>query len=246
MAISFVTSGEATAINGGDPAITLDATPALNDLILVVCGIGDNDGVDQTMAMSTAGYTLVPSTELLVDAGVSPANDLNIAVFYKFANGSENTLTFDGLGGADAACAAVAAVFRGVDTVTPFDVTSTTATNVDGFNGDPPSIDWTTSGTAVVIGGGAAHQVASGTYTAPTNYTTNARDAFILDNTVNNSVTVGIAYRLSPSDPENPGAWAHNGTDSTDYASAGISMALRELVVAATTGPGWYGTSAGW
>ena len=98
-------------------------------------------------------------------------------------------------------------------------------TFVDGFNGNPPSINWATAGTAVVIAGGASHNVASGTYTAPTNYTTNARDAFAADTT---NVTCGMGYRLSPADPEDPGAWVHNGTDSVNYASAGISMALRE------------------
>lgn len=237
MPISFVTSGEAVAASGADPAITLDATPAANDLILCVGVIGDNDNVDQAMSMTTAGYTLVPSTELHVNSGTY---DLNIAVFYKFANGTENALTFNGLGGTDASCAAVAMVFRGVDTGTPFDVTSTTAPNTAGFNGDPPSIDWSTAGTAVVIAGGAAHLVASGTYTAPANYTTNARDAFQADTS---NVTCGMAYRLTPSDPENPGAWAHNGSDdATNYASAGITIALREA--AAVTNVGWYGAGA--
>jgi hypothetical protein len=241
MAISFVTSGEATAQNGGDPAVTLDATPASNDLILVVCGIADSDSVDQTMAMVTAGYTLVPSTELFVDSGTQ---DLNIAVFYKFANGSENTLTFDGLGAGNASCGAVAMVFSGVDTSTPFDVTSTTASNVDGFNGDPPSIDWTTAGTAVVCAAGAGTNLGPGqTYTAPANYTTNARDAAANDTS---DVALGMGYNLSPSDPENPGAWTHNGTDSTTFASAGITIALRPAPVASTTYSGWYGTSAGW
>lgn len=223
MPISFVTSGEAVASNGGDPAITLDATPAANDLILVVCAIGDNDSTDFAMAMTTAGYTLVPSTEGFIDSGTY---DLNIAVFYKFANGSESTLTFNGLGGADAAVGAVAMVFRGVNTGTPFDVTSVLAANINGFNGDPPSIDWTTAGTAVVIAGAAAHNIASGTYTAPATYTTNARDAFQADTT---NVTVGMGYNLSPPDPANAFAWTHNGLDDGNFASAGISIALRPL-----------------
>jgi hypothetical protein len=221
MAISFVTSGEATAANGGDPAITLGATPATDDLILCVGVIGDSNSLDYVMSMTTAGYTLVPSTELFVDSG---AQDLNIAVFYKFANGTENTLTFNGQGASNAACVAVAMVFRGVDTSTPFDVTSTTATNVGGFNGNPPSIDWTTAGTAVVCCAGAASTVGASTYTAPTNYTTNARDASVNDA---NDSSVGMGYNLSPSDPEDPGAWTHGGTDNAAFASAGITIALR-------------------
>lgn len=242
MAISFVTSGEAGAINGGDPAITLGATPAANDLILVACGIGDNDSVDFAMAMVTAGYTLVPSSEIFADSGTT---ECNFAVFYKFANGSENTLTFDGQGGVDAACAAVAMVFRGVDTTTPFDVTSTTSTNLTGYTPDPPSIDWTTAGVAVVSAVGSSHQIGvAGTLTAPANYTTNARDANAEDTT---SVTVAMGYNLSPSDPENPATWTHNGTDAAGYAGVAVTMALRP---AAEAGPatysGWYGTSAGW
>ena len=121
MAISFVTSGEAGAANGGNPAITPGATPAANDLILVVSAIGDNDNVNVAMAMTTAGYTLVPGTELFINSGAGE-RDCNFACFYKFANGSENAATTLLVIGTDASCVAVAQVFRGVDITTPFDV----------------------------------------------------------------------------------------------------------------------------
>lgn len=228
-AISFIGSGEASASSNSDPSITLPAM-AQDDLVIVACAIGDDDGVNHNIAMVTAGYTEV------ADLFSDDTFDANLAVFYKFMGATpDTTAVCDGIGGTDAATAMVALVFRGVDTGTPFDVTSTTATGLNTFSPDPPSIDHgNPAGVWTVIAGASAHNLAGGgTYTFPTGYTTNAIDRGHDDTS---DITVGMGYRETPADPENPAVMTHSGTDSTSFAWAAVTMALRPSTVEAGAG----------
>lgn len=222
MALSFIGSAEASAANGADVTITLPST-LQGDLVIVSGAIGDNDGVNFTMAMTTGGYTLVPGADLFAD----DTQDTNLGVFYKFMGGTPDTsAVFTGQGGVDAACAAVAMVFRGVDATTPFDVASTVATGIDTMHPNPPSIDHLNpSGLWTVIAGASGHTLAgAGTYTFPTGYTTNALDVGADDTS---DVTVGMGYKTTPTDPEDPGVMTHSGTDNAAFSWAAVTMALR-------------------
>ena len=223
MAISFVGSVSGAAADAG--AITLDLTTiaglAQNDLVIVAYSICVAADVD--VAMTTSGYTEV------ADLYSDDTLDSNLGVFRKFMGASPDaTAVTTSPGGTQAACAAVAMAFRGVDTSTPLDVASTTATGVNTFHPDPPSIDWSTAGTWVVIAGGNGHTLTSGwTYTFPTGYTTNAVNTGIDDNTVGNSTTAGMGYKSAPADPENPGVMTQAGSDSASFSWAAVTMALR-------------------
>jgi len=218
MAIAQVASANGQANNGGDPVLNFGSCSS-NDLILIACGIGDNDSVNQTMAMVTAGYTLVPGTELFADS----TQDVNFAVFYKIADGSETTATFNGLGGTDAACAACCTIYSGVDTTTPFDVAATTATFTNTFSPDPPSIDYTTSsGVWVVIVGAASHTQNTTGFTAPSGYS--GQSQLTLDTS---NCSVFHMNNPTPADPEDPGVVTHDGTDSALFASCAVTIALR-------------------
>lgn len=223
-AISFIGSCEASSSSNADATCTLPAM-SQNDLVLCAGAIGDNDGVDQTMAMITAGYTTVPGADIHSD----DTQDVDLAVFYKFMGATpDTTAVFDGVGGTDAAAAVVCMVFRGVNTVTPFDVAAVTATAIDTMHPNPDTVDWITSGTWVYIAGASGHTLlGAGTYTFPTGYTTNAIDRGHDDTS---DVTVGAGYNTSPADPENPGIMTHSGTDSTSFSSAAVTIALREFV----------------
>ena len=224
MAISFVGSAEASAINGGDPSITLPAM-LQDDLVIVAGGIGDNDNVNFTMAMVTAGYTKV------ADLFADDTQDCNLGVFWKVMGATpDTTAVFDGQGAADAACAAVAFVFRGVDTATPMDVTTTTATAINTMHPNPPSIDFLDASAWTVIAGASGHTLGgAGTYTFPTGYVTNARDVGADDTS---DVTVGMGYNIAPADPEDPGVMTHSGTDDVAFAWCAATLALRVAVVA--------------
>lgn len=226
MAISFVGSAENSAINGGNVILTLPAMNQ-NDLVIVAYAIGDNDSIDFNMAMVTAGYTEI------ADLFADDVQDTNLGVFYKFMGATpDTTAEVDGQGGADAAVAAVALVFRGVDTGTPFDVASTTATAINTMHPNPPSIDWATAGTWTVIAGASGHILGgAGTYTFPTGYTTNAIDRGSDDTS---DCTVGMGYRTNPADPEDPGVMTHSGADSVDASWCAVTMALREVAPVTT------------
>jgi hypothetical protein len=224
--IEFVGSAENSAGNGADVTLTLPATQP-GDLVIVAYAIGDNDSANQTMAMVTGGYTSV--ADLFSDDTL----DVNLGVFWKvMGSPSETTAIVDGLGGTDAAVAAVAMVFRGVDTTTPMDVTATTDTGIDTGIANPPSINHNNpSGVWTVIAAGTAHSGGAAiTYTFPTGYTTNAVDDGETDTT---DVTVGMGYRTNPSDPEDPGSMTPSVADGVTFAWAAVTMALRPA--AATT-----------
>lgn len=220
MAISFIGSAENSAANGGDVTLTLPGGLQQNDLVIVAYAIGDNDNINENMAMVTAGYSE------LADLFADDTQDSNLGVFYKFMGATpDTTAQVDGLGGTDAAVAAVCMVFRGVDTTTPFDVTTTTATNINTMHPNPPSIDPVTANVWTVIAGASGHTLAgAGTYTFPSGYTTNAIDRGADDTS---DVTVGMGYRSSPADPEDPGVMTHSGTDSASFSWCAATMALR-------------------
>jgi hypothetical protein len=235
VAIEFVGSAEGSAVNGANVTLTLP-TAQQNDLVIVAYAIGDNDSVDQNMAMVTADYNEV--ADLFSD---ETALDLNLGVFWKVMGATPDTTAvvdgaLSGLSGADAAVAAVAMVFRGVDTTTPMDVAATTDTGIDTMHPNPPSINHNNpSGVWTVIVGASAHTLgAAGTYTFPTGYTTNKLEDGENDTS---DVTVGMGYNTGPSDPEDPGVMTHSGTDNVAYCWAAVTMALRPAAANVTATP---------
>jgi hypothetical protein len=236
MGISFVGSAEGSQINGGDITLTLPAM-VQNDLVIVAYAIGDNDAVDFNMAMVTSGYTEV--ADLFSNDDV----EAHLGVFWKVMGATpDTTAQVDGLGGTDAAVAAVTMVFRGVDPVTPMDVTPVTATGLNTIHPDPPSINhnnppgvWTVLAVSSVKVSGDP-----GTYTFPTGYTVDALDA-TCDDTV--GVSVGMGYNTNPSDPEDPAALVLNATEDVVFSWCGVTIALRPAptIPAVVTAPlrGW-------
>lgn len=225
MAISFVGSASATAIDGGNPSIDLTAIAGLaqNDLVIVgyVIGAGTNNDIDMSIS-SPIDYTEI--ADLFSNDNI----EANLGVFRKFMGETpDTTVVCVGDGNANSGVAAVAMAFRGVDTTTPMDVAATTATGLSSMHPDPPSIDWVTANTWTVIVGASGHGQNVRSYTFPTGYTTNAIDA--TGNDLNDG-TVGIGYKTAPSDPENPGVMTLAGTDSATYAWAAVTIALREAV----------------
>jgi hypothetical protein len=225
VAISFIGSAEGSQINGGDVILSLPASQT-NDLVIVAYSIGDNDAVDFDMGMVTADYTEV------ADLFANDTFEANLGVFWKVMGATpDTTAQVNGQGGTDASVAAVAMVFRGVDTTTPMDVAATTNTGLDTMHPNPPSINHNNpSGVWTVIAGASAHTLgASVTYTFPTGYTTNAVDDAETDTT---ATAVGMGYNTAPSDPEDPGVMTLSGTDDAGFAWCACTMALRPAIAA--------------
>lgn len=228
MAISYIGGSGGNTNNGGDASANLSAysaTAQTDDLILATIGIGDQDDVDFTMAMTTSGYTLVPGTDLFAN----DTQDCNFAVFYKWVSGTiDSAAVMTGQGGTNASSAIVVQIFRGVDKSTPFDVTSTTATGLNTYTANPPSISWSTANCWVVACGAAGTtNGATAAFTGPTGYTTDFQTNSGNDTS---DVTVGMGYNSSPSSPEDPGTFSHNGSDSVDFCWCAATIALRPAI----------------
>jgi hypothetical protein len=195
-----------------------------NDLIIVAFAVGDDDFTQPTLAITTADYTEVTSSTLSSDGGTG--GDGNLAVFYKYHNGSDTTVVTTAAGtGTDSSTAVSVMVFRGVALTGdggPFDVAATTDTGTSGGDPNPPSINTTgTAGIWTVIAG-AVGNAAALTLTGPANYTTNFR------NDVGNDsfdTSVGLGYRTGPSDPEDPAVMTDSGAG---VAWCAVTMALKE------------------
>jgi hypothetical protein len=222
-AISFVGSASNSASPTTDTVVTLPGGMSSNDLIIVAAMVGDtaNNGL---AAPTEGGYTRIGSATIYAN----DVNDVNLDIWYKFHNGTDTTVTFADVGGTNASNAAVVMVFRGVSTGSPFDTTVSTASGIDTSNADPPSHDWSgASGVWTVAIGATGHTGGNtATYTAPTGYTTN-----FVQRAHNDTIDalIGMGYKSSPSDPENPGAFtaATIGT-AADNAWAAATISLTE------------------
>lgn len=223
MPISFVQSAGNSSSPNATTTVNISAT-ALMDLILVAFAVGDTDLADQDISLS--GYTEVADLAALGDT-----NDTQLWVGYKYSTGGETTVgAFTALGGTNASNAAVVMVFRGVASPAqggPFDTAASTNTGQDSSTPDPPSHNWSGNpGVWTVAVGATAHTGgATGALAAPTNYTTNYVSRNHNDTA---DVLVGMGYRESPADPEDPGTMApSNIGTAADNSWCAVTMSLK-------------------
>lgn len=210
MAISYIGGAVNSAINAGSVSVTLPGSMQVDDLILLAWSCGDDDFTQPTLAMSTAGYTELTSSTLSADGGT--AGDGNLAVFYKFHNGSDTTAVTAASGtGTDSSNAVALMVFRGVATVAqggPLAIAIQTASGTTSGDADPPQVSTFDEATSwvVAIGACSSPSATDPVPTAPTNYTTNAQLRSSAAETFR--AGVGMGYRSGASDPENPGVFS--------------------------------------
>jgi hypothetical protein len=199
-----------TSLTGG-----LASAPAAGDLVIVYFGTGST--VNRDLVVS--GYTEI--IELYSNNSV----DTNLAVARKFMGGVPDTsFTLTGGTGSTSDGGAVAVqVWRGVNAVTPLDVTRTFATVSDSVLCDPPAITPITPGAIIVSGGAGAHDE-DGVET----YSSSDLTAFISDGDNDaNSVTVGLGYHVWTSGSFNPAQFTFSGGDESSYSWAAVTLALR-------------------
>lgn len=190
MAITLVGTAEASAINGGDATITLPSMLE-NDVVYIGGGFGRE--------ASNAGVSSAGWTELV---------DFNNGFGYRFAvsrkvMGASPDASAVCLGSTNAsdACAYVAIVLRGVDTTTPEDATTTTATGTSGAP-NSPSITTVTDLAWVLSFGGSLTVDAA--VTAPTGY---SNQVDVASNDDRDSTVGGATKEVTPAGAENPAAW---------------------------------------
>lgn len=229
MAISTVNGNTASANNAQDPSVDM-STWGLQENDLVIAALAIGNSLDLDVTMNSAGYTEI------ADLNGPDTHDANLGVFYKFMTATPDS-TAVGEGGTDPTSGVVLAVraFRGVDTGSPFDVTSTTATGSNTMIANPPSIDWSTAGVWTVIAAAASTADNGLVFTFPSGYTTNALQQGQLETEMNR---VALGYNSSPSDPEDPAVFGINISDDTACGWAAVTMALRPAAGGGTT-DGW-------
>ena len=222
MAIAFVQKASNGAANAGPVTVTISAAGAGN---LLLAYHVDGDTADNAMpAITTPAMTDVGTSEQYANS----TNDCNSKAWYFYAVGGETSVVFpdtgggtnDGVSGAVMEFSGVASAAQGG----PFSTAIQKATGTGSAHADPPQIA-TTAGDCVVIMGGAAHATAGVTFTAPTNYTTNALAGTAGTDTISSGA--GMAYRLSGyANPENPGAFTASATAAGDSWNA-VTLALK-------------------
>lgn len=228
---------EITAVSPATQTVTFSltggtaSTPAAGDLVLVLYTASSTTDDNLSSKMLTAGYTQV--SELYSNG---TAYDANMAVFRKFMGASPDaSLDIVGKNFATSGGIVQIAVFSGVDTTTPLDVTPTTVTGTGTGNTNPTAITPATSGNIIVALGNAAILSSRSYTTATTAY----MSGFLQSNrlgTVASSLS-GIGY--IPGQPNgvsyNPATWLIS-SDSTNYSWASVTIALRAYVSSPITG----------
>jgi len=235
MAITYVGGATGVSVGNTDVSVSLtaltggsDSAPTAGDLIIFAYNVADADNVDLDQVCNTAGFAEI------ADLFGNGTNDANLGVYWQIHTSDTAVVGEGSAGGTDTAIQGVVMVFRGVDTGTPFDVTGTTATGTTGGTPAPPAINWSTAGTWTVIVGANAHTAnVNGTFTAPTNYTT---DFLTVGNQDTADGIIGMGYRTNPADPEAPGTMTSSAT-ATGWCA--MTMALRAAVTARVAEVSW-------
>jgi len=149
------TVGTTSTWNTSLTDLTNGATLQENDIVVVYYGVSSTTDID----LSATGYTE------LADLFISDTYDANLFVGYKIMGSTpDTTITFSQTGSADNAGTAAILVFRNVDTTTPIDVTTTTATAANTVLANPPAITPTTAGAWIIYGASGAHAGGAATY----------------------------------------------------------------------------------
>lgn len=207
------TTGDITVSLSGTLSGGLGNAPSVGDLVIVYFGTGST--ADRDLVVS--GYTEV--AELFSN----DTYDTNLVVAYKiYTLGDFNVTITGGTGSISDAGVGAIQVWRGVDAVTPLDVTLTTATGTNSVLCNPPAITPTSRGAVIVSGGVGAHIDGAQTYSSSdlTGFITTGRgDDY--------DATIGLGYYVWTSGSFNPAQFTFSGTNSVTYSWAAVTLALR-------------------
>lgn len=199
-----------TALTGG-----LASAPAEDDIVIL--SFAQHIAGDANLAPTTSGYTE------LADLYTSDEGDLNMYVGYKVMGVTPDTTVTVPSQGTGSLIVAVH-VWRNVDTTTPIDATTTTATGVDTVQADPASITPVTSGAVViVVGASASDTTNSDITTVPSGYTVEVSR----NTSASRECGLVVGAKAWAGGAENPGVFT--GTTSTDSKAVwgAVTIALR-------------------
>jgi hypothetical protein len=201
MAISVVGGVAGASINGGNVTLTVTGLGAQqDDIILVFGGIGGTAAGTQGASGSVSGaYQQL----VLTDVG---ANQFYVG-WQRMGATPDATITCTGNADAGDSAAYAMIIVRGVTTASPPTDVATTSTNGSSTNPNPPSIDWSTPGTAVFVG--ALSVVNDASIVIPSGYSSANLLAYTATANDGEDASVAVAYLLTPADPEDPAAFTN-------------------------------------
>lgn len=244
MALAYVggTSGGGT---GASYTVSLNGTltggsnssPSTDDLILVFTGEANGASVTSTCSGNTSGsYSTIRAHQNAADT-----HDANLDSFYKFAGATpDTTLTITrGANNTTYGSATVVHVWRGADTVNPFNVTPTVASSANGSAANPPAITPTRAGSVVLYCGHASQLAASGTaYTTAGTYPIRLK----YDGSTGDSIVMASHYTAWTSGAYDPAAFA-GSTTATTLGWVALTLVIRPKDYPLTANSGSYSYS---
>jgi hypothetical protein len=223
MAISVVDTGStaAAAQNGAD--VTLNLSSLQQDDIVVVMG-----GICSSAAgtpLATGNNSGAYQNLILNDTG----SNIFYVAWQRMGATPDTSINCDGNGDTADTTAYACVALRGASTDTPPTDATTTIADGSSTNPDPPQIDWSTAGTAIIVG--ALSVVNDAGVVAPSGYAT-ATTWNAAANDTNEDGSVAIAYDLTPgADPENPATFTTWNTGAWQAATVAIKEAAAAFIV---------------
>lgn len=205
MAITLRGTNSANAGGSFDINVPMPTGTATDDVVYAAA----------SEASHTANFdittTSVGWTELAEDYS-NDTLDVNACLMRKVQGGTpDTTVRFRDAGGGSYAWGGVAIALIGVDTTTPEDATTTTATGIDAEDPDPPSITTVTNGAWVLAFGFTSE--GDNVSNAPSGYSN------LVDNGVgfgNNNWTMAATKEVATAGAEDPGAFTDPTGDTGD------------------------------
>jgi hypothetical protein len=212
MAISYVGSNTATAPNQSSITIPMPAGLQENDVV-IVCA--DTGGGNQDRNIVVTGWTGI------ADLYANDSIDVNFGVAYKVMGATPDTDVTVSITAGTGQWSGITLAFRGVDTTTPLDATSTTATGTNSLDANPPSITTVTNGCEIIVVAGVSDG-AIGTYTYPSGYS----DGIDVPGSSSNNRSLAAHKSQATAGAEDPGVFS-NSSSSVDDCWAAVTIALR-------------------
>jgi len=216
-----------TNLTGG-----IDTTARTGDIVVISQGwSGLTIFSNAVFSPTTSGYTNLVSRIVGSDNQTARRSDMGLS--YKIMGVTPDTIVtiphYDVSGNSNADTnMGVVMVFRGVDLVTPIDVTRTTATGSDTLISNPAAITPVTEGSAIITMSMIAHNLSGSlSFTSITDY-----DYFGYVSTNNSSYDLSSAFGYYLNDTAAPTDPAVNtpSTNSGDGAWASTTVALRPAI----------------
>ncbi len=149
--------------------------------------------------------------------------DTQMVMSYKISDGTETTIIIPG-GTTDSSAggAVVVMVYRNIDILSPFEVTTETAIGEGTCEPTPPSITPSTDTSILVTAGGGATEQTNGVFS--TSGLDVFNEAFGYDN---NPAILGVGHIVSSGTTYTPNKFSFSGTDDYQATWCGVTIVLK-------------------